>query len=176
MEILILLSNNIRLNTDILETNVIIITILVVILFNVVGGALKESMLERKEKILNGVQEAEQRLQEASERLLEVKAQLDQSELIFDKIEADSQSVIETLALYNEKRVSEGLERQVSAGRSTIKYKQQHIIREIKDNVALEALNIALKFCRDQMKMDKLVELLDQTIENIGGQQWQAKF
>lgn len=176
MEILILLSNNIRLNTDILETNVINITILVVILFNVVGGALKESMLERKEKILNGVQEAEQRLQEASERLLEVKAQLDQSELIFDKIEADSQLVIETLALYNEKRVIEGLERQISAGRLTIKYKQQQIIREIKDHVALEALNIALKFCRDQMKMDTHVQLLDQTIENIGGQQWQAKF
>ena len=48
MENSLLLS--ISLNTDILETNIINIVILVAILFNVVGGALKDAMIERKEK------------------------------------------------------------------------------------------------------------------------------
>ena len=66
MENLLLLS--VSLNTDIFEANLINIVLLVVLLFNVVGDALKTSMLERKEKILSGVQDAEQRLNEASER------------------------------------------------------------------------------------------------------------
>jgi F0F1-type ATP synthase membrane subunit b/b' len=71
MENLLLLS--VSLNTDIFEANLINIVLLVVLLFNVVGDALKTSMLERKEKILSGVQDAEQRLNEASERLNEAK-------------------------------------------------------------------------------------------------------
>jgi F0F1-type ATP synthase membrane subunit b/b' len=59
MENLLLLS--VSLNTDIFEANLINIVLLVVLLFNVVGDALKTSMLERKEKILSGVQDAEQR-------------------------------------------------------------------------------------------------------------------
>ena len=74
MENLLLLS--VSLNTDIFEANLINIVLLVVLLFNVVGDALKTSMLERKEKILSGVQDAEQRLNEASERLAEAKTQL----------------------------------------------------------------------------------------------------
>ena len=75
MENLLLLS--VSLNTDIFEANLINIVLLVVLLFNVVGDALKTSMLERKEKILSGVQDAEQRLNEASERLAEAKTQLE---------------------------------------------------------------------------------------------------
>ena len=57
MENLLLLS--VGFNTDIFEANLINIVLLVVLLFNVVGDALKTSMLERKEKILSGVQDAE---------------------------------------------------------------------------------------------------------------------
>jgi len=71
MENLLLVS--VSLNTDIFEANLINIVLLVVLLFNVVGDALKTSMLERKEKILSGVQDAEQRLNEATERLAEAK-------------------------------------------------------------------------------------------------------
>ena len=48
MENLLLLS--VSLNTDIFEANLINIVLLVVLLFNVVGDALKTSMLGRKEK------------------------------------------------------------------------------------------------------------------------------
>ena len=75
MENLLLLS--VGFNTDIFEANLINIVLLVVLLFNVVGDALKTSMLERKEKILSGVQDAEQRLNEATERLAEAKTQLE---------------------------------------------------------------------------------------------------
>ena len=73
MENLFLLS--IEINTDIFEANVINIIILVAGLFNVVGAALKTAMLERKTKILNEVQGAEQSLTAAAERLREAEEQ-----------------------------------------------------------------------------------------------------
>ena len=52
----ILLGREFGINTDIFETNIINIVILCVGLFNFVGGILKTSMAERKQKILESVQ------------------------------------------------------------------------------------------------------------------------
>lgn len=176
MENLLLLSSSLRLNTDIFETNIINITVLVALLFNVVGGALKTSMLERKEKILSGVQDAEQRLKEASERLLEAKTQLNQSKLIINKIKADKEATIRTIAINNRDRTLEELERQANSTKLAIIYKEQQILREVKNQVSTVALTNVLKFCQEQLKLDTHVQLINKTIERIGGQQWQAKF
>lgn len=175
MENLILLSS-VSLNSDILETNIINIAILVAILFNVVGGALKASMLERKERILSGVQDAEQRLQEASERLLEAKTQLNQSKLVISKIKADKDTAIRTIALTNRERALEELERQANSTKLAIIYKEQQILRDVKEQVSKLALANVLKFCQESLKLDMHVQLIDKKIESIGGQQWQAKF
>ena len=175
MENLILLSN-VGLNTDILETNIINIAILVTLLFNVLGGALKAAMLERKEQILNGVQDAEQRLQEASERLVEAKTQLNQSKLIINKIKTDKEAAIRTIALNNRKRALEELERQASSTKLAIVYKEQQVLREVKEQVSTLALTNVLKFCQEQLKLDTHVQLINKKIESIGGQQWQIKF
>ena len=46
-------SGNFRLNTDILETNLINIAILIVVLVQFVGGALTTSLADRKQKIID---------------------------------------------------------------------------------------------------------------------------
>ena len=175
MENLILLSD-VSFNSDILETNIINIAILVAVLFNAIGGALKASMLERKEKILNGVQDAEQRLQEASERLLEAKTQLNQSKLIINKIKTDKDTAIRTIALNNRQRALEELERQANSTKLAIIYKEQQILRDVKEHVSTLALTNVLKFCQEQLKLDTHVQLINKKIESIGGQKWQAKF
>jgi F-type H+-transporting ATPase subunit b len=73
----ILLSNDgFTLNTDILETNLINIVLLVAILFKVVGDALKASLINRRQKIINDVNDAEKRLVNAKERLSEANTSL----------------------------------------------------------------------------------------------------
>ena len=57
------------LNTDIFETNIINIVLLVGILFKVLGDALKTSLASRKQKIIDDVNDAEKRLSNAKERL-----------------------------------------------------------------------------------------------------------
>lgn len=176
MENLILLSNNVSLNLDILETNFINITILITLLFNLIGDVLKASMLERKEKILNKIQVAEQQIEEILERLIELQTQLKQSQFIIEKINEDANLTIIAFAQYNLRNILENLELKATSTKLTGVYKEQQVLREIKNYVSKAALNEALEFCETKLKMDAQIQLINNTIERIGGKQWQAKF
>ena len=147
MENLLLLS--VSLNTDIFEANLINIVLLVVLLFNVVGDALKTSILERKEKILSGVQDAEQRLNEASERLAEAKTQLEQSKLVIDKITSDKEETRRTLAVSNGERVQEESIRRADSAKLAVMYKKQQVWREVKEQVSTLALTRVITALKD---------------------------
>jgi F-type H+-transporting ATPase subunit b len=67
--------NSAGLNTDILETNLINIVILIVVLVQFVGGALTTSLADRNQKIIDNVNDAETRLTEAKYRLAEANIQ-----------------------------------------------------------------------------------------------------
>merc|ERR1711966_184048 len=73
-------------NTDILETNLINITISIVVLVQFVGGALTTSLADRKQKIVDNINDAETRLTEAKDRLAEANVQLAQTKVAIDKI------------------------------------------------------------------------------------------
>ena len=81
----------VSLNTDIFETNVINITLLVGGLFYLLSGALSESLSERQQKILGAIQESEERLQEAEKRLTESETQLTQAQMVIDSIKSDAE-------------------------------------------------------------------------------------
>jgi F-type H+-transporting ATPase subunit b len=168
MENLLLLS--VSLNTDIFEANLINIVLLVVLLFNVVGDALKTSMLERKEKILSGVQDAEQRLNEASERLAEAKTQLEQSKLVIDKITADKEETRRTLAFSNGTRVQEESVRRADSAKLAVMYKKQQVLREVKEQVSTLALTRVITTLKDDLTLDKHLAIIDNGIALIGGQ------
>lgn len=167
MENSLLLS--ISLNTDILETNIINIGLLVAILFNVVGGALKSAMLERKEKILNGVQDAERRLSEASDRLSEAKMQLSQSKLIISKIKSDKEAARRNIAISNRDRALAELTRQANSTKLAITYKEQQVLREVKEQISSLALSRVITSLQDDLTLDKHIALINNSIARIGG-------
>jgi len=167
MENLLLLSLGI--NPDLFETNVINIAILVALLFNVVGDALKASMLERKEKILSGVNDAEQRLSEATERLQEAKTQLEQSKLIIDKIKSDNKVTKRNITSSGRERAQLELDRQTSTASLAIVTKEQQVLREVKEQVLTLALNRVLTTLKDNLTLEQHITLLDGSIAKIGG-------
>merc|ERR1711990_347303 len=158
-----LLLVSVSLNTDIFEANLINIVLLVVLLFNVVGDALKTSMLERKEKILSGVQDAEQRLAEA-------KTQLEQSKLIIDKIKSDKEATRRTLAVSNGARVQEEALRRADSAKLAVMYKKQQVLREVKEQVTGLSLNRVITTLKDDLTLDKHLAIIDSGIARIGGQ------
>lgn len=65
------------LNTNILETNLINLSVVIGVVVSFVGDALKSLLETRKQTILNNIQEANQRANEAQERLNQARAQLE---------------------------------------------------------------------------------------------------
>jgi F-type H+-transporting ATPase subunit b len=66
-------------NTNILETNVINLAVVIAVVVSVVGDAVRELLKNRKETIINNLREADNRANEALERDL-AKAQLQEAQ------------------------------------------------------------------------------------------------
>jgi F-type H+-transporting ATPase subunit b len=79
-------------NPDIFESNIINITILLGGIIYLGSSALSESLLERQEKIVGAIQEAEERLKQADARLAESEKQLEQTKLVIDSIKTDAET------------------------------------------------------------------------------------
>merc|ERR1712086_712496 len=120
-------------------------------------------MLERKEKILSGVQDAEQRLNEA-------KTQLEQSKLIIDKIKSDKEATRSTLAYNNGARVKEEALRRADSAKLTVMYKKQQVLREVREQVSTLSLNRVITTLKDDLTLDKHLAIIDNGIARIGGQ------
>jgi F-type H+-transporting ATPase subunit b len=165
MENLFLLS--IEINTDIFEANVINIVILVAGLFNVVGAALKTAMLERKTKILNEVQGAEQSLTAATERLREAEEQAGQSSLIITKIEEKTEKLRDQILTSNWNRAYEEMQRIEKASNLALKYETQKAARENQDNLLTAGLTNAYTYIINELSYDECCKLNTKRIAQI---------
>jgi F-type H+-transporting ATPase subunit b len=165
MENLFLLSINI--NTDIFETNLINIVLLVVLLFNVVGASLKESMAERKATILGEVQGAEQRLNEAAERLQEAETQAAQASLIIKQIEEKAAQLRQNVFKSNMTRAFEEMYRMEKAANLAVKFETQKAARENQDNLLTASLTNAYTFILNDLTYDDCCQLNTRRIEQI---------
>jgi F-type H+-transporting ATPase subunit b len=165
MENLLLLS--IGINTDIFETNIINIGILVALLFNVVGASLKSAMLQRKETIINSVQSAEQDVSEGEQRLVDAQTQLLQSELVIAKIVVDRESKILTLYGASRRRAVEEIRRQSESTELALDYKKKQVLREVKEEILALALSRVLEALKTQIPLDRHLALLDASINRV---------
>ena len=68
------------LNTNILETNVLNLAVVLTVVITYVGDALRGLLANRKQNILNNFREADQRASEAQDRLNQARTQLEQAQ------------------------------------------------------------------------------------------------
>lgn len=165
MENLFLLS--LSLNSDIFETNIINIVLLVAILFNVIGTFLKEQLLERKTKILEEVQGAEQRLNEAVERLAEAKLQASQAKLVITQITEKTETLRNKILLSNWNRTFEEMQRLEKSAALAIKYETQKVASENQDSLLTKGLKNAYFFISNDLSYEACCELNTRRIEKI---------
>jgi F-type H+-transporting ATPase subunit b len=76
----LLLAEGFGLNTNIFETNLINLSVVIAVVVSFVGDALKSLLETRKQTILNNIQEANNRANEAQQRLNQARAQLEQAQ------------------------------------------------------------------------------------------------
>jgi len=143
-----LLSREFGLNTDIFETNVINIAILVFGLFNFVGGFLKTSLSERKQKIKETVQESESQLAASNERFEEAQKQVDQMNLIISEIKAETEKVKSEMLANEFTQATDLITKQFASASRIIQDREQlviyYILRQVLQLTLFQAFRIFL--------------------------------
>jgi F-type H+-transporting ATPase subunit b len=157
----------VSLNTDIFETNVINITLLVGGLFYLLSGALSESLSERQQKILGAIQESEERLQEAEKRLTESETQLTQAQMVIDSIKSDAEK---TASQVKSSILTDGkaeIERLTSTAKSQINTIEARVRKQISDYVVTLALKRITMQLEGKLNSKLQQQIIDRNISKL---------
>jgi F-type H+-transporting ATPase subunit b len=162
-------SEGFGLNTDILETNLINIVILVVILVQFVGGALTTSLADRKQKIIDNVNDAETRLTEAKDRLAEANIQLAQTKVAIDKIVQELQSTKINIIKTGAARISQEMLTQMKASELAISLQEQKLLTQIKQQIITLAIKRVVTKLKQDLTISQHVLIINKCIKRLGG-------
>jgi F-type H+-transporting ATPase subunit b len=159
----------VSLNTDIFETNLINITILVGGLFYLLSGALSESLSERQQKILGAIQESEERLQEATTKLTESETQLAQAQIVIDTIQKDAEVTAKNV---KSSVLTEGkteIERLTATAKAQIGTIEARVRKQISDYVATLALQRITMQLEGKLNTSVQQQIINRNISKLVG-------
>jgi F-type H+-transporting ATPase subunit b len=159
----------VSLNTDIFETNVINIAILVGGLFYLLSGALSESLSERQQKIIGAIQESEERLQEATAKLTESETQLSQAQIVVDSIQKDAEI---TAKQVKSSVLTEGkteIERLTANAKLQISTIESRVRKQISDYVATLALQRITMQLEEKLNSSSQQQIINRNISKLAG-------
>ena len=159
----------VSLNTDIFEANLINLLILGGALFYLLGGALSDSLSERKEKILGAIQESEEKLQEATTRLTEGETKLAQAQIVIESIQKDAQ---QTAAQVKSSILADGkleIERLTATAKTQINTIEARVRKQISDYVATLALQRITMQLEGKLNSSLQQQIIDRNISKLAG-------
>jgi F-type H+-transporting ATPase subunit b len=128
-------------NTNILETNVLNLAVVLAIVITYVGDALRGLLANRKQTILNNFREADQRASEAQDRLNQARLQLEKAKTKADEI---SQQAVFTVDQEKKQIISqtqEDIKRLSILQQETLKFEQQKAQNELAQKLVRLALH-----------------------------------
>ena len=128
-------------NTNILETNVLNLAVVLAIVITYVGDALRGLLANRKQTILNNFREADQRASEAQDRLNQARLQLEKAKT---KAEQISQQALFTVDQEKKQIISqtqEDIKRLSVLQQETLKFEQQKAQNELAQKLVRLALH-----------------------------------
>ena len=127
-------------NTNILETNIINLAVVVAVVFTFVGDALSSLLENRKQTVLNNLREADQRATEAQEKLNQAQAQLELAKQKAIEIREQSRATAEQEKSQTITQAEKDVVRLEELKDETIKLQQQKALSQISQQVVSLAL------------------------------------
>jgi F-type H+-transporting ATPase subunit b len=158
------------LNTNILDTNLInlaiIITVLVVFGRKVLGNTLKS----RRENIESAIKSAEQKVAETAAQLKEAQQKLEQAQAEAQRIKQTAESNAQTAkdAILAQSAVDIG--RMQEAGAADLNSELERAIAQLRQKVALQALQKVEAKLKGGISDDAQQVLIDRSIAQLGGE------
>jgi F-type H+-transporting ATPase subunit b len=144
-------------NTNILETNIINLAVVVAVVVTFVGDALRSLLENRKQTVLNNLREADQRASEAQEKLNQAQAQLELAKKKATEIREQGIATAEQEKMQTIRQAEKDVARLEELKDETIKLQQQKALSQISQQVVALALTKV---------REKLAKSLDDTFHS----------
>nr|YP_010336430.1 ATP synthase CFO B subunit subunit I [Goniotrichopsis reniformis]UNJ14836.1 ATP synthase CFO B subunit subunit I [Goniotrichopsis reniformis] len=162
-------SKGFGINTNILDTNAINLAILVGLLVYVGKGAITSLLDNRQQKVLNSLQEAEERQAQASTRLSEAKTQLAQTQIIIAEIKKEAEVTAQQVreSTFHQGKVD--IERLVASGKVSIASAETQVKKKLLQQVASLAVERVLSQLKAELSTEMQSKIIDEKIASLGG-------
>jgi F-type H+-transporting ATPase subunit b len=128
-------------NTNILETNVLNLAVVLAIVITYVGDALRGLLANRKQTILNNFREADQRASEAQDRLNQARLQLEKAKTKADEISQQALFTVDQEKKQIIYQTQEDIKRLSILQQETLKFEQQKAQNELAQKLVRLALH-----------------------------------
>jgi F-type H+-transporting ATPase subunit b len=143
------MENGFGLNTNIFETNLLNLTVVVGIVVTFVGDAFRRILDRRRRTILSALQDAEKTAAETQIRLDDAKKSVDRARVRAQEIRIQALRTIERENIVRQQQLEKDLQRLQEAGRQAIQLEYQRTVRSITQKVAKMVLAAAERTLRD---------------------------
>jgi F-type H+-transporting ATPase subunit b len=156
-------------NTNILETNVINIAILLLALIYFGKPTLNKILQDRQDKVLFAINEAETKLEQANNRLMEAEKQLQQTQTIINQIKQEAES---TAAKIRASILAQGkidVDRLLASSKSSVISIESEIRKQIQQQIATLALKRVSAQLKSQISSEMQSQIIDRNIAKLGG-------
>lgn len=135
-------------NTNILETNVLNLAVVLAVVITYVGDALRGLLANRKQTILNNFREADQRASEAQDRLNQARLQLEKAKTKANEITQQASFTVEQEKKQIIGQTQEDIKRLSVLQQETLKFEQQKAQNEL----AQKLVKLALQQVREKLQ------------------------
>lgn len=149
-------------NTNLLETNVLNLAVVLAIVLTYVGDALKGLLENRKQTILTNFREADQRAAEAQDRLSQAQIALEQAKTKAQKIREQAIVTIEQEKKQFVRQTQEDIKRLGIVQQDTLKFEQQKAQNEL----AQKLVKLALHQVREKLNQ-RLTSSIHSAVNNF---------
>ncbi len=162
-------SRGIGINTNILETNLINLGILIVVLVYFGRGFLGKILNERRSTIEEAIKEAEQRQQQAQASLAEQQQKLTVAQTDAQRILAEAEERAKTVRDSILAKAAEDVERMKATASAELDSDRERVISQLRSQIATQAIELAESQLKQHLNDNVQERLIDQSLALLGG-------
>jgi F-type H+-transporting ATPase subunit b len=156
------------LNTDILDTNLINLVIIIAVLFFFGRKFLGNTLTERRSKIEEAIQDAEKRQQEAATALADAQQKLAQAQAEAERIRASAEENAQAAKASILEASRQDVERMKETAVKNLNAEREKAIAELRQRVATMALQRVEGQLKERIDEQAQQNLIDRSIATIG--------
>nr|BDW36374.1 ATP synthase CF0 subunit I [Barbula unguiculata] len=155
------IAGNFGLNTNLLETNLINLSVVLGLLVYFGKGVLNNLLSNRKQTILSTINDAEERYNEATDKLNQARTRLEKAKVKANEIRVNGFSQIEREKKELINAADEDSKRLEDSKNATIRFEEQKTIEQVRQQVSRLALERALEALNKRLNSELHSRVID---------------